>query len=229
MEKLSKEELIGKFSRSDELTEDPNYHFHENWKQIKKTDRKPTATVDPDCLAEAEKRKYDKIERDLFDKAIAALATVCRFQLTPQVAGIYDGVMKQFGYPEATRALQKVFLTRRSNDPFPSVAELISLVDSKISDQSAAQEASDRVWRAISMFGWNNEKPAKMWLGDLGAKVVERMGWDYLTQAESSQGPVIRAQIRETAKSILESERFQSVNKLLGGENAAQIEDHSRG
>lgn len=219
MEKLNKEDLISRFQRHNpdaQTKEESGDRYHENWKQNKKTDRKPTATVDPQCLIEAEIHKYQKVERELFDKAMAALATVCKFALTPSVASLYVKVLGQFGFPTATRALQRVFLTRRANDPFPSISDLMSMVDSKMSDQSSAQECADKVWLAVARFGWCNGAPARIWVGDLGAKVIERVGWEYLTQAETSQGPAIRAQLRDAARAILESERFESVNKLLG-------------
>jgi len=150
-----------------------------------------------------------------FLKSLSVLATACKYQLTEEVIQVYDRALSTIGYGNAERAIVKAFMIRRSNDPMPSVFDLVRFASGKTSDEAMASELSDKIWDAVARFGAYSENQAKEFVGTIGAKVINRVGWSFLCQAQLSDAPVIRAQLRGTAKSLLESDRFEVVNKIL--------------
>lgn len=175
-------------------------------------------------VAEHLSRQKAQEEEADFYKSLAALASVCRFVLTPEVVELYDRILSKVGYRPAVLAIQKVFATRKATDSFPSVSDLLTLADSRPTDQAAAVEIADRIWQAIAIFGYPDENGAKEKLGPIAAKVIEQVGWQELCSTTVSQATSVKAQLRESAKAILERERNQAIQKLLSGPDQPAIE-----
>lgn len=179
-----------------------------------------TAGSNLEVHLKAQKRKQEEAE---FYRSLAALASVCRFSLTTETVELYDRILSRMGYPVATLAIQKVFATRKATDPFPSVAELISLADHRPTDQSQAVEIADKIWLGIANYGYMGEKRAREALGPIASRVIAQIGWQSLCEATLSQATSVKAQIRESARAVLEAERRSYVESLLKGDERGRI------
>ncbi len=175
--------------------------------------RNSNGRVDPGCAEQARKFAKNKESEIIFHQALNALAAMCQFTLTEDIISIYDRALAVYGYQTAVKALQKEILTRKSKDPFPSVSDLLRGVES--GSEGEAIEVASKVWDAVSRFGWTGRKPAVEWVGPVGSEVIDRVGWPWLCEQDSSAGNTIRAQLRDIAKAIIERKKSDTVDKLL--------------
>lgn len=126
------------------------------------------------------------------------------FRLSKIMIQLYENALAQHGYDRLCAALEQIVLSRKSRDPFPSVAEVAAVINPQLDPAHEAIEAANRVWAAVGKFGYTNPQGAEEYIGQLGWKVVERYGgWGAVCQESNySDAGVIKAQMRETAKAI---------------------------
>ena len=94
------------------------------------------------------------------------------------------------------------------NKFFPAPVALRSYLKPEASPDAVANEVASRIRQAISKFGWPNPEDAKVYIGELGWKVVERSGgWTYLCENHGVElSPLTYfAQSRDLAKSMIET------------------------
>jgi hypothetical protein len=150
-----------------------------------------------------------------FHKHLSVLASMCKFDLTLDMIGVFDRVFGGMGYEMGTAAIVRVLCSRNAKDPFPSLSDLIILAKWSEEDPMSAQEAADRVWKSIGEFGAYQRELAREKLNRLCNEVIDRTDWAFLCAAETSQGPTIRAQLRGTAQSIIDSRKQSEIDSLL--------------
>ncbi len=155
---------------------------------------------------------------------MVALANVCAFNLADETLEMYDLILAGLGYQKATLAISKIIATRESKAPFPSASEIIAVSQDRISPAGMAVEIADKVWNAVERFGWNNRLRAEEWVGPIGKAVIDRVSWGALCEAPSSQATSVKAQLRNTAQSVLERVRQESAQSLLSHTEQASIE-----
>lgn len=168
-------------------------------------------------------RMQDEI---LFNRALHALANVCEFQLIDETIEIYDKVLSPIGYGLAAKAISKLMATRKTNDRFPSAADILSCAHDRLSDSAASTEMAETIWRAVAIFGKYQIPAARRYLGELAWKTAgDSEGWLTLCEQNSTAATSIKAQLRDRAKGVLESARNQDVNTLLGFQNRPLLDD----
>jgi hypothetical protein len=67
-------------------------------------------------------------------KRLAILAEICRHKLDDYQMEIYDRELRDRGYAALSKAVDRLMVTRKSNSPFPSIAELKNLVPSVVTE-----------------------------------------------------------------------------------------------
>jgi len=143
-------------------------------------------------------------EKQFFEK-LTVLAKVCSFDLDTMIFRAYDSYLAPYGYEKICQALEKIFTTRRTRDPFPSIKEILDQILPPTDFESEAREAAGRILQAVNRFGWVNPTEACKFIGELGWRAVERYGgWNSLCHTMTVQNtPIIQAQLRDIALASL--------------------------
>lgn len=135
------------------------------------------------------------------------LAQACKFQLTKDLAEVYDGMAEKRGYPAACDAVKHFLMDRGTNDPFPSVKDLLERIDPAslpMLPEDEARTAASRAISAVAKFGRTNPVQARTFVGELGWKAVETVGgWSTFCAAlTTSNLSVYQSQLTNMALTI---------------------------
>lgn len=107
------------------------------------------------------------------------LAQACKFELSDDLMGVYDGAAGQNGYDVACKAINHFLINRHTNDAFPSVKDLLGVMDPAsiaMLPEDESRAAAARVIKAVAKFGRTNPVQARTFVGDLGWRAIEEMG-----------------------------------------------------
>lgn len=103
---------------------------------------------------------------------------------------------------------------------FPSIAEILSIVQPKPDHDAEARLIADRIWAGIERFGSvrSREEELKKYIGPIGWKAVEAQGgWRVICEiATYDNASSLRAQWRESAKALLQTAERQARSDRLG-------------
>lgn len=153
----------------------------------------------------------NNLKEQIFD-SLAFLATLYpNSKVTQETLEGYTEVLStKLTHDELRKAFSVV--TERSQF-FPSIAEIMSAV--RANDLDNAHDSVGRIFKAIQSIGSWRTLDAKAFLGDDWAIVESYGGWQLLCSINNSEIPIVRAQLREIAKSIHKrSGSSQEGNKL---------------
>lgn len=136
---------------------------------------------------------------------LATLAKFCGVTLQQDIIRFYDQVFREIGYGEGVRAIEQTIVSRRSRDPFPSVADLKKIACREVDDMDEAVEAANRIIEAVTKFGYRKPEEAKAWMGDIAWYVVSKNStWqDFCSSLLTKDVPMYRAQFRDLALSAI--------------------------
>ncbi len=139
-------------------------------------------------------------EKMFFEK-LAILARVCGFTIDSLIVKAYDQNLSRYGYEAICKALDHIFINRRTRDPFPSIKEIISQVVPETDAETEAIEASARIIQGVSRYGYPNSIQAQQFIGPLGWRVVERFGgWANICQTLTQDNvAILQAHFRKVA------------------------------
>jgi hypothetical protein len=137
-----------------------------------------------------------------------ALGEYYQVPLTENQLLMYTQDVEKLSSDDLARAAQS-WRNNPENTRCPRPAQLIDLLNPTVSEQGEAVEVANRIWEAIGKFGWPNPVKAKEFIGELGWIVVERYGgWKSICLESNDAEPgIMKAQMRETAKSVAERAR----------------------
>ncbi len=115
------------------------------------------------------------------------------------------------------------------NTRMPLPAQIRSVCEPTVDDDSLAREAASRIVAAIRKFGWPSPNEAKEYIGELGWKVVERNGgWPPLCEnLMEDQIGIFTAQARDLAKAQIQFSRAGLIDEApaLPGPKNAQMNE----
>lgn len=148
---------------------------------------------------------------------LLALAEYYQAPLTANQLVMYASDLAQFSIQSIAQVIQR-YRADPKNNRFPIPAQLIRLLHPTITDDAQAVEVANRIWGAIAQFGWPNPSAAEKHIGPLGWIIVERLGGWRSVCDESGTGTagVFRAQLRESAKSVIERAKAGILNTPPG-------------
>jgi hypothetical protein len=125
--------------------------------------------------------------------------------ISPQVLEMYVGDLTDL--PESkVIAAYHAYRKNHKNRQMPLPAQIREMVEPVADNDSAAKEIASRIQSAVSKFGYTNPSEAKLFIGSVGWKIVDRYGgWAVLCQ---NLGTVLdigtfHAQVRDLAKAHL--------------------------
>jgi len=148
-----------------------------------------------------------------FLKRLEVLANLTGATLTKDIVALYDRGLRSLGYDALCGAVEEVIKTRRSRDPFPSIADIAKILRPREEDRDLAIEAAGRVIQAIGKFGTYQADEARQWIGEIGWYVVERAGgWSTLCARPESEREICRAQYRDLALSAINRHKAGTLN-----------------
>lgn len=146
-----------------------------------------------------------------FVEALAGMAELTGFNLTPWVIDVYRQALEPHGLDKAVAALSKLAFSARR---FPTPADILAIVApaavAEVTNDEEAAVASERIIGALSKFGsadvGRGDGPAwrkqREFIGELGWSVVEANGgWRHLCDSVTNDDlPTLKAQWRNEAK-----------------------------
>lgn len=105
-------------------------------------------------------------------------------------------------------------------DRFPSIKQILDLLEPKADKEAEARVIADSIWSAIERFGSLQSKThlVRESIGELGWRVVEQMGgWRVVCQiADYDNVGQLKAQWRESIKAHMELDEVKSRREQLG-------------
>ena len=137
-------------------------------------------------------------------KRLFVLAEVCGAKLNEYQLAMYDAELSKLGYDVACAAVDKIFVTRKGTDKFPSIADIKAVAQPKLDPKHEANEAAARIVQAVSKFGYTSGTDAKEFIGELGWIVVQRHGgWaSVCLMLNHENTSLYKAQFRDLALSL---------------------------
>lgn len=138
-------------------------------------------------------------------KLIVTVAEYYGRDLKPHVVTMMAEDFNEFSYNEIEIAYRKY----RSQDKqmrFPMPATIIDLIRPSVEPRVLAMESASRVIEAVGKYGWNNVADARVYIGTLGWRAVQRLGgWDFLCGqlGVTLQITTIQAQIRDLCEGTI--------------------------
>ena len=113
-------------------------------------------------------------------------------------------------------------------DRFPSIKQILELLDPKADKDAEARVIADKIWSAIERFGSlkSNQDRVRGAIGEIGWQVVENMGgWRVVCDiARYDNVGQLKAQWRESAKALMEIAEVKGQRDRLGLESPPQWE-----
>lgn len=138
-----------------------------------------------------------------FFTLFAGLAKMTGAEFDDMMIDLYvSSLHPEYSWEQLSKAILHIARERGSRDPFPSIKEIIKVMNPTSDPEAEAQEVAARIIEAVSKDGYTNHSRAKMRIGDLGWQVVEGFGgWRQLCETLTDKNVTsIRAQLRDLAK-----------------------------
>lgn len=133
-------------------------------------------------------------------QTILATANYYGRQLDEQLLEMYHDDLADLD-PSACIQAYAQYRRNPANKTFPLPAQIRELVapEQFIAPEVQARETAARIIGAISKFGWNNGREAKVFIGPEGWEAVQRQGgWEHLCEQTSKYNEVtLQAQLRD--------------------------------
>lgn len=157
------------------------------------------------------------------------LAKFCRFELDETVIGLYDKSLEPLGYLKVCNAIEILITKRSSRDPFPSVNDIVGLVQSKMPTKFSSFEVANKIITMIGRKGYTwpwegNFRPHETFdkaivaeLGEIGAALVKTLGgWGRVCEESNTTNiSVLRAQLRQSAEALLRRQEQEQVHQQI--------------
>lgn len=153
-------------------------------------------------------------EKQEFRTYLVALAgMVPGFMLKPEMIALYDEAAQKCGYQKANIALKQIIATRNSRDPFPAIADLISLVEFNGLD---AEEIAMKISGAVAKFGNYRAADARIYLGEVAWEIIQiEGGWENVCQMLTYENmPTLQAQWRRVAQILVQRKKASRMTEI---------------
>ena len=148
--------------------------------------------------------------RDRLTVAVATTAELAGKQLSDGALKLYAHQLRELPLDAVLRELTK---GARSNR-LPSIEEIDTAITGKVGDADDAQDTADRIIAAIRDCGSYQSTKAMEAIGPVGAEVVRRFGgWSQVCDVETKELGTFRAQLRDSARSVLARAKAGRLNE----------------
>ena len=159
-----------------------------------------------------------------FHLLLTALATRCNTQLGEVEIELYDRMLEPHGYENVCRALELIMIERRSNEPLPSVRQIMEKMGrGELSEKSRAVEVVNAIVRCVRRKGryWpyesNFSEQLEQELGEDGAAAVRALGgWEAVIEMSDDNPRMYHLRLQETVGAYIERQRMKSGVPALG-------------
>lgn len=151
------------------------------------------------------------------------------FPQSPQ----FDGAMLNawYGFFDKFSVLQMFGILKevpKHCDRFPSIKQLLELLEPKADKDAEARIIADKIWAGIERFGSMKSKQdlVRQSIGEVGWQVVENMGgWRVVCDIASYDNVgQMKAQWRESAKALIDVAEVKAQRDRLGLDSPPQWE-----
>jgi hypothetical protein len=138
----------------------------------------------------------------------------------------YDKELSIHGYDRVNIAIKEILRTRRSRDPFPSIADICEKLGFAANPKSIAVDTSNKIIWAFKRWGTNYSDAPNFQeafianFGPLAWDTVERLGGYRSAHSEwneSREQSFFRAHVRETALALMDLQKVKQENLRLEG------------
>jgi hypothetical protein len=145
-----------------------------------------------------------KFKKDIFE-ALKKLAVIKRTDVTSDCLFFMSEELSNYQPSEVVGAIEKCL---REKKFFPDISEILEIISPPLSESEEALMLANQVIELCSNCSrFISEKEIIERVGEKGLRMINFFGLDYLIRMEYDQINTVRAQLRESAKSIMKSER----------------------
>ena len=144
-------------------------------------------------------------------ECLRKMAHLFNGDVTQEKLDAYTVFLEPFTVDQLSLAFKQIVKT---NKFFPSMSEIIDILDPKETPIDQANEFSGKIIESISRFGRDNQKDAKAYVGEIAWEAVESFGWGNLCMIENKQITIIRAQIRDYCKGVIAKREIVKLRQL---------------
>ncbi len=155
----------------------------------------------------------------LFHKYLQLLAMRCKVELDQEEIAIYDKYLQGYGYKKAALALEKVIVERSGRDPWPSVTNIIDIIENKGSKRMEALDYANQMIAFVQTAGasryaqtihignkiYDSRREAVIEnLGEFALTIFDRYGGysRFVDELHKSATSTFRAQLRDTIEAV---------------------------
>lgn len=171
--------------------------------------------------------------KEIFVKLLFLIAKRANYELDDYEADLIWQNLSQFGIDAVNASLNDFLRSMRSQDKFPSISELEAkcvrlkgIPEGSTPDISQAAEIAEKMWGAISKFGYINSEGASKYIGPLGWAIIERQGgWkSFCEGVTTDQKGFLIPQWRKSLEQSVETSRLRTAYaQLTGGETRRDL------
>ncbi len=161
---------------------------------------------------------WDIDQRNRFGKLLITTAKLYGNTIDYDVTRLIIDDLQDLNFEMCCVAMER-FRLNAKNKTWPRAAEIRAIVNPTVSPEAKANEAASRIRSAIGTYGWSQPAEARLYIGELGWKIVERSGgWSYLCENHGVElSPLtFHAQARDLGKAMLESASLGEFDKPIG-------------
>lgn len=155
--------------------------------------------------------KIEQSPRTEFFTLLHEMAAMVNHEMPKLMIPIWERIFAPYGFEKVNSILIDHMKKLNSRSPFPSVAEIEAKMNPEISSDAIARDTTEILVRLVSRKGryWNIQSLSAEMIQEastLGSLVVDRFGgWQiFCEQFDRYDLPIIKAQLREFIKVILE-------------------------
>lgn len=147
------------------------------------------------------------MNKSKFASLLAGLGEAFGKEITPFVAEAYHRALSPLGEETITKAFYAAVERCRRFPTIVELKELVGISSDPLSGEDMARDAVARIGESVRRFGYCNPDRAKDYIGELGWRLVERLGgWEAVCNQRSEKDlTVLLAQARELGKVLLKA------------------------
>lgn len=161
-----------------------------------------------------------------FIEALTGVAELCAIPLTRNIIGLYAAALEPYGFENAAIAITKLAVDCRPNYGFPTIRQLLEIIDPKkfsvLDDENEASLVASLIGGAVARLGYTAKPDVILEkIGSLGVEVVRlNGGWSQVCSDLTDYNlSTMKAQWRREALAVIQRRKLgygDSVPRLPG-------------
>jgi hypothetical protein len=161
------------------------------------------------------------MNKSTLSRTLYAIGKMYNVRIEQDVLCLWELVLEELTDEEFLQGV-KLYL-KGSNKFFPQPGEILQLVKPKFDSKNEASEIVDRIFTALSKYGFSkfDIERAKLEIGEIGWSYIQKLGgWSLWGQnITNDQVPILKSQMRNSLQHLLDTnhrvKEFSQPNNLM--------------